>query len=180
MTMAAAAAIGLAQGNTSLAEVLVWSAGLIGLLVVGMAFAARLKRRFRDDGDDTPAAAAAGFTLSDLRRMHRAGQLTDEEFERAKEKIVAAAQRAAERAKPADGTVDRDSPDAIRARRLAREAQERADLAPGDADPEGPGGEPPPRRRRVSWNTPADPRTRASRARRGWERSFFPLRPNSG
>ena len=48
----------------------------------------------------------AGFTLSDLRDLHRNGQMTAEEFERAKGKIVAAAKAAAlrqEKPKTSDG-----------------------------------------------------------------------------
>jgi hypothetical protein len=108
--------------------VIAWSVGILILLVVGMAAAARLRRRVRQD--DAPAPAL-GFTLSDLRQMHRAGQLTDDEFNKAKEKIVAASQAAAERIAPAPGTeAARDSADMIRARRLAREARE-ADEGPG-------------------------------------------------
>jgi hypothetical protein len=126
----------LAQSRTSPGEVIAWSVGILILLVVAMAAAARLKRRIKQE--DAPAPAL-GFTLSDLRQMHRAGQLTDEEFNRAKEKIVAASQAAAERV-PAPATgVDaaRDSADAIRARRLARDAQ-RPGLRPPAVG--GPGG----------------------------------------
>jgi hypothetical protein len=42
-------------------------------------------------------SSGTGFTLSDLRRLHKSGQMTDEEFERAKAKVVEAARRAAER-----------------------------------------------------------------------------------
>jgi hypothetical protein len=54
-----------------------------------------LRRRFwgADDGDGTHV----GFTLGDLRQLHKSGQLSTEEYEKAKEKIVAAAKRAAER-----------------------------------------------------------------------------------
>ena len=114
--------------------VLLWSAALIVLLVIGMAFALRLKRRLKAE-DDPAAVPAAGFTLSDLRQMHRAGQLTEEEFTKAKEKIVAAAQKAAERASPKGETSPpRDSIDAIRARRLAREAQQLPPEQPDDAN----------------------------------------------
>ena len=100
--------------------VILWSVVLLALLIAGMAFALRLKRRMKaEDGD--AAAPVAGFTLSDLRQMHRTGQLSDAEFERAKEKVVAAAKKAAERAQVPGAPVERDSPDAIRARRLARE-----------------------------------------------------------
>jgi hypothetical protein len=137
--------------RADIASVIIWSALLIGLLVLGMAWAAKLRRRMKAE-DDAPAAPA-GFTLSDLRAMHRQGQLTDEEFERAKEKVVLAAKKAAERI-PAPATTNgepaprpgdapaRDSVDAIRTRRLAREAEERQpprqpDEA-DDADPDAP------------------------------------------
>ena len=112
----------LAQGRTSPGEVIAWSVGILVLLIVGMVAAARLKRRIKQE--DAPAPAL-GFTLSDLRQMHRAGPLTDEEFNRAKEKIVAASQAAAQRipAAPTGVETARDSADAIRQRRLAREAQ---------------------------------------------------------
>jgi hypothetical protein len=41
--------------------------------------------------------SGAGFTLSDLRRLHKSGQMSDAEFERAKAKVVEAARRATER-----------------------------------------------------------------------------------
>jgi hypothetical protein len=129
----------LAQSDTSVGEVIVWSIGLLIVLVAAMAGAARLRRRIKQDDAPTPAL---GFTLSDLRQMHRAGQLTDDEFNRAKEKIVAASQAAAERI-PAATTVaagtetGRDSVDAIRARRLAREAQQPGGLPPAAGEPDG-------------------------------------------
>src|SRR3954451_10469397 len=106
------------------ADVIMWSAALLILLVVGMVVVARMRRRLRQD--DAPAPSL-GFTLSDLRQMHRAGQLTDEEFNRAKEKIVAASVKPAEPlpVPGADGgPLPRDSADMIRARRAAREAQQ--------------------------------------------------------
>jgi hypothetical protein len=123
----------LAASDFDVITVLAWSAGMLVLLVVGMAFALRLKRRIRQD-DDPTTAPAAGFTLSDLRQMHRAGQLTEEEFNKAKEKIVAAAQKAAERI-PATGDPQKDSTEAIRARRAAREQQLRQPEPPPPDDP---------------------------------------------
>ena len=106
------------------AGVILWSAVLMALLIAGLVFAMRLKRRM--NAEDAEPVPVAGFTLSDLRQMHRAGQISVAEFAKAKEKVVAAAQKAAERqqADPADPP-ERDSADAIRARRLAREAMER-------------------------------------------------------
>jgi hypothetical protein len=118
-----------------IAGVVAWSVGLLVALVLGMVAAARLRRRLRQD--DVQPAAASGFTLSDLRQMHRAGQLTDAEFERAKEKVVAAAQRAAAKAAPPPGTApEKGSVEEIRLRRLAREAQD--DAPERDDEPETP------------------------------------------
>jgi hypothetical protein len=131
------------MSSQRIASVIAWSVGLLLALVLGMVGAARLKRRLRQD--DFQPAAASGFTLSDLRQMHRAGQLTDAEFERAKEKVLAAAQKAAARAAPPPGvTPEKDSVEAIRLRRLAREAQGNSgqDAAGDDVDDPPP---PPPR-----------------------------------
>ena len=89
--------LGQARG-TDIGTVMMWSAGLMLVLMVGLWVATRLKKRMQEPEEPT---AVAGFTLSDLRQMHRAGQMTDEEFERAKAKVIAAAQRATERNKAA-------------------------------------------------------------------------------
>ena len=70
--------------------ILLWSGGLVVVIVLGMWAAAHLKRRYQQQQSDHPTAAA-GFTLSDLRQLHRSGQMTDEEFERAKAKILGSA-----------------------------------------------------------------------------------------
>jgi hypothetical protein len=109
--------------EADVASAIFWSIVTLGLLLLGMMAAARVRRKLRQE--DVTAAPAAGFTLSDLRQMHNAGQITDAEFERAKEKVVLASQKAAARAAPPPGTpVEKDSTDAIRARRIAREAQQ--------------------------------------------------------
>jgi hypothetical protein len=102
-------------------SVIAWSVAMLLLLVVGLFWATRLKRKFKNE--DVPAPPL-GFTLSDLRDMHRAGQLTDDEFAKAKAKIVVAAQKAAEKVPAPQGVVERDSADAIRARRALREQQD--------------------------------------------------------
>jgi len=51
-------------------------------------------------GTEEGEPPGAGFTLGDLRELHKSGKISDEEFNRAKEKIVMAAQRAAERSAP--------------------------------------------------------------------------------
>ena len=67
--------------------VFVWSFILIVLLVIGAAAVMRLRRWLKED--DAPSGGI-GFTLSDLRQLHKEGQMTDEEFERARAKMVAA------------------------------------------------------------------------------------------
>lgn len=104
------------------APVLAWSGLLIAVLLIAMVWAMRLKRRLRQD-DDLASVPAAGFTLSDLRRMLKAGQISDEEFDKAKEKIVATAQKPVERIIQGSAVPAKDSVDGIRARRRAREAQ---------------------------------------------------------
>jgi len=75
----------------------------------------RVKRRLQEP--DPPASA--GFTLSDLRQLHKSGQMSDEEFERAKAKVVEAARRASEReqAAAAAKAAGLAADDALRARR---------------------------------------------------------------
>ena len=73
------------------------------ILVAGGAFLVLwLRRRYWGPDDSAgPGTSHVGFTLGDLRHLHKTGQLSEEEFNRAKEKIVAAAQRAAQRDAPA-------------------------------------------------------------------------------
>jgi hypothetical protein len=79
---------------TDTASVIVWSLVLLVFLVAGFILVAAVKKRLRDDEVSAPGAAA-GFTLSDLRQLHREGQISDDEFERAKEKIIGAAKKGA-------------------------------------------------------------------------------------
>ena len=85
----------LATDAASSASAIFWSVVLVVILVAGFAIVAYMKKKMRDDEDDGAPAPAAGFTLSDLRRMHEAGQISPDEFERAKRKIVASAQAGA-------------------------------------------------------------------------------------
>jgi hypothetical protein len=72
--------------------VLTWSVVLIGLVVAGFAIAMQVKKRLMEPSDPR----SAGFTLSDLRALHREGKMSDAEFEKAKGAVVAAAKRAAD------------------------------------------------------------------------------------
>ena len=74
-------------------SIIIWSLLLIGLIVAGWLTVWQVRRRLQRD--DT--LGNAGFTLSDLRQIHKSGQMTDEEFDRAKARVVEAARKAAER-----------------------------------------------------------------------------------
>jgi hypothetical protein len=66
---------------------------LIGLLVVAFIAVAQIKKRMLQDED----LSGAGFSLGDLRALHRQGKMTDEEFEKAKQAMLEGLKRAAER-----------------------------------------------------------------------------------
>lgn len=70
-----------------------WLIVLIGLLLAGFVAAVRVKKYMSKPED----MSGPGFTLSDLRTLHRSGKMTDSEFERAKEVVLAAAKHAAEK-----------------------------------------------------------------------------------
>jgi len=79
---------------------------LLIIVVAGAYVVMWLRRRYW--GADDGAAPSTGFTLADLRDLHRSGQISEEEFNRAKEKILAAHQRAEQRdAAAAKGNVNK-------------------------------------------------------------------------
>src|SRR5437868_711287 len=77
-----------ASERGSIPSVILWSLFLIALVMVGFFVVMRVRRWLREEDD---AAGNAGFTLSDLRELHRRGQMSDEEFERAKSQMIAGA-----------------------------------------------------------------------------------------
>ena len=80
----------------SVAPVIRWSLVAIALCIVAVYFLLRLRRWLKEDPQGNPI----GFTLGDLRALHRRGEMTDAEFEKAKAKIVQGTQAAAEKIKP--------------------------------------------------------------------------------
>jgi hypothetical protein len=84
----------LAEDNDPLS--VVFACLLLAVLVLAWAYAVMWLRR-RYWGADDGAVPSTGFTLADLRELHRSGQISEEEFNRAKEKILAAHQRAEQR-----------------------------------------------------------------------------------
>ena len=75
-------------------QILIACGVLVVLLIAGFVVVTMVRRRM-----DTPdESAGSGFSLSDLRRLYQDGEMTAEEFEKAKVMVVQAAKRAAERA----------------------------------------------------------------------------------
>ena len=80
--------------QNSMGSALLWSLVLIALLLIGFFVVARLRAWVKGSDEESPPI---GFTLSDLRRLHREGKMTDEEFERARSQMVASAKAQADR-----------------------------------------------------------------------------------
>ena len=101
------------------ASVVGWSIVVIILVVAGFATISWLRKWMKED--DIPSGGT-GFGLGELRRMHARGELTDEEFERARGKMTASAK-----------SITANMPDPAGGRR-----------APGATPKEGLGIQPPP------------------------------------
>ena len=74
----------LAQEDSSFSSILFWSLLLI-VLVLGLFVAVVILRKKMSPDEDFHGA---GFTLADLRQMHKAGKMSDEEFQRAKAALL--------------------------------------------------------------------------------------------
>jgi len=80
-------------GATGVAGAIFWSVIIIALCVGAFFVYTQLKRWMKEP--DEPSGGG-GFTFSDLRRLHREGKLTDQEFETARAKMSAAAKKMTE------------------------------------------------------------------------------------
>jgi len=83
-------------------SVIWWLLVLVALLVLGFVAVVRVKRWVTKPDEPT----GGGFTLSDLRALHRSGKMSAEEFEKAKAIILDAAKRAAQREAEAKAAKD--------------------------------------------------------------------------
>lgn len=72
-------------------DILPWLLVLVGLILAGGVLILILRRRLHD----ADSAASPGFTLHELRQLHAAGELTDDEFERAKAQMIGSVKTAA-------------------------------------------------------------------------------------
>jgi hypothetical protein len=112
-------ALGLAQAATrqNMMQLLVWL-GLFALILAVLGVALTVIRKIYAQGGQSQAPTS--FALHDLRQMHAAGELTDEQFERAKHRVIGMSRAAAggegdaDSAKPAQHTEGSaaDDPDA--------------------------------------------------------------------
>ena len=72
-------------------QLLPWIIGLLVLIALGTGLILLIRRHLQK-----PSASTAGtFTLHDLRSLHDSGQISDEEFERAKSLIIGQVSRVA-------------------------------------------------------------------------------------
>jgi hypothetical protein len=83
----------LAQEDQGIGAPLMWS--LILIVMIVLLFGGVVVYRKWMNSDDT--TSGEGLTLSDLRRFHKAGQMTDEEFEKAKAILIGSVKGAGEK-----------------------------------------------------------------------------------
>lgn len=79
--------VGAAQNEYG--KLVVWSLILIVVVIVGFVLATWARRRLHHQ-DTTPSM---GFSLADLRELHRTGKISDEEFEKARGRMAASLKR---------------------------------------------------------------------------------------
>ena len=77
--------------SSDVPSVVVWSLILIGVIIASFYAVMRLRRWLKEEDI---AEGSVGFTLSDLRELHRRGDMTTEEFEKAKSQMLAAGKAA--------------------------------------------------------------------------------------
>ncbi len=85
-------------------EVMPWLLLFMGLVIVGGVIIMLARRLL----NDTSASPRPGFTLHELRTLHTKGELTDEQFERARETMIARVADSGPRETPDTKTADKD------------------------------------------------------------------------
>jgi hypothetical protein len=81
--------LGLASLKST-TTIIIWSLVLIAV-IVGAFVAVMLVKKWVNQPVESGLGAQAGFTLSDLRRLHKSGEISNEEFEKARARILVAA-----------------------------------------------------------------------------------------
>ena len=92
--------LGAAAAIFSVVEAMPWLLVLLVVIIVG-SVAIFLARRYMQSGGEL---RGGGFTLHDLRQMHAAGEISNDEFERAKSHMIGRlkADAPGDKAKPTD------------------------------------------------------------------------------
>jgi uncharacterized membrane protein len=86
----------VAAAQNEYGKLFLWSLILVAVVVVGFIAAVWVKRRVQQQDTAQPI----GFSLADLRELHRTGKISDEEFERARGKMAASLKKDAIAPKP--------------------------------------------------------------------------------
>lgn len=73
------------QSGVQLGPLLMWIGVLIVVVLLGFMVVLTLRKRLMDDG---ASQADSPFMLADLRRMHHQGDLSDEQYERARQRLI--------------------------------------------------------------------------------------------
>jgi len=76
--------------------IFVWSLVLLAVVIVGFVLVLWVKRRLQHQD----MAPTLGFSLADLRELHRTGKISDEEFERARGRMAASLKQRESTEKP--------------------------------------------------------------------------------
>ncbi len=103
MTVPSALA-GSGAASRLFSEVMPWLLLLMGLVIVGGVIIMLARRLL----NDTSSSTQPGFTLHELRTLHTKGELTDEEFDRAREAMIARLADSGPRETPNTKTADND------------------------------------------------------------------------
>jgi len=98
----------LANQTQQTTSILIWS-GVLIVVVIVLFFVVNTIRKAATESNEEDGGTP--FTLDELRRLHRAGQLSDEEFERARGQIITMLQGAMEmESKPPVADVESEKP----------------------------------------------------------------------
>ena len=77
-------------------DAFLWSAVILALCLAMFFLLSFVRKKIRANVDESPVT---GFTLADLRELHRSGKMSTDEFERAKEILLEATKTAAAQSK---------------------------------------------------------------------------------
>ncbi len=95
---------GSGAASRLLSEVMPWLLLFMGLVIVGGVIIMLARRLL----NDTSSSTQPGFTLHELRTPHTKGELTDEQFERAREAMIARVADSGPGETPDTKTADKD------------------------------------------------------------------------